>query len=270
MYINFFEKSTKKIKRLIMFGIHLCNIKNQYRPSRDCIEIDITTTCNLKCYNCNRSCRQAPVDEHISVEQITKFINESIKQNRKWKRIRLMGGEPTLHPQIFEIINLLISYKKEFSHKTKIILTTNGFGSEVNAILAKLDKIVKIEDTRKDNIINDFYSFNEAPIDFIQYRNANFSRGCEVVELCGMGLTRYGYYPCAVSGGIDRVFGFDYGRKKLPNLNDSMKDIMGLLCQYCGIFKWDYLKMTKKEKISPSWELAYKNFRVNKPRLTLY
>lgn len=27
---------------------------------------------------------------------------------------------------------------------------------------------------------------------------------------CGMGVTPYGYYPCAVAGGIDRIFGFNH------------------------------------------------------------
>jgi len=44
----------------------------------------------------------------MSVEQIQKFINESVDNNVKWERIRVMGGEPTLHPDIFEILNLLL------------------------------------------------------------------------------------------------------------------------------------------------------------------
>ena len=80
----------------------------QYRRSRKFIEIEITYRCNLRCINCDRSCRQAPTNEQMSVEQIQKFINESVDNNVKWERIRVMGGEPTLHPDIFEILNLLL------------------------------------------------------------------------------------------------------------------------------------------------------------------
>ena len=46
----------------------------RYRRSRDRIDIDITWACNLRCDNCNRSCRQAPTDEHMTVGQIQRFL----------------------------------------------------------------------------------------------------------------------------------------------------------------------------------------------------
>src|SRR5262249_20587376 len=73
----------------------------QYRRSRDFIEIDITYACNLNCYNCNRSCEQAPTGEHMTVEQVERFVAESVAAGKQWKRIRLLGGEPTVHKNFF-------------------------------------------------------------------------------------------------------------------------------------------------------------------------
>ena len=110
----------------------------QYRRSRKHVEIDITYVCNLKCNACNRSCSQAPSREHVDLVQIEKFIAESIAANSKWHRMRLLGGEPSLHPELFEILDKLMSYKKNHSPNTLITITTNGFGKRVNSILHRL------------------------------------------------------------------------------------------------------------------------------------
>lgn len=241
-----------------------------YKRSRDHLEIDITYYCNLKCYDCNRSCAQAPTNEHITAEQIKKLIKESISNNVQWKRIGILGGEPTLHPQLFEILNLLLDYKKIFSPKTQILLVTNGYGERVKETLSKIPKEIEIRDTRKTSIIQPYFrSFNVAPIDQPGYRNADYSNGCQVMSTCGMGLTPYGYYPCAMAGGIDRVFGFDIGRKELPSPDDSMRDQLKVLCKLCGRFK-HHNKLINPKAVSLTWEKAYEKYRAKRPVLTRY
>ena len=44
-----------------------------WRRSRDEVEVDITYACNLKCFNCNRSCQQDPTGDRMSTEQIQTF-----------------------------------------------------------------------------------------------------------------------------------------------------------------------------------------------------
>jgi len=73
----------------------------EYYRNLSMIEIDITYACNLRCYNCNRSCTQAPTVERMTVDQIKKFVEESKASNLQWKRIRILGGEPTLHPDFY-------------------------------------------------------------------------------------------------------------------------------------------------------------------------
>ena len=59
-------------------------------------------------------------------------------------------------------------------------------------------------------------SFNAAPVDSEEYMGVVYANACEVTEVAGVGLARFGYYPCAVAAGIDRVFGLDIGRRSLP------------------------------------------------------
>ena len=76
---------------------------------------------------------------------------------------------------------------------------------------------VHVNNTAKvTNVQPEFQTFNVAPIDLEGYQGANFSNGCMITQICGIGVTPYGYYPCAVAGAIDRTFGLNLGRKTLP------------------------------------------------------
>jgi len=241
-----------------------------YERSRDRIEIDITYACNLKCFNCNRSCGLAPSADRLSLEQIQKFLRESTAKRIQWKRIRVLGGEPTLHPEFFEIVDELQAFKGSQCPKVAIEVVTNGFGKKVNDVLAKLGSRVVVENSAKKSRVQYFQPFNLAPKDFVRYWFADYSYGCWITRESGMGLSPYGYYPCAVAAGIDRVFGFDIGRKSLPDLSDTMRDQMEALCSYCGHFTPLRSMMIDKDLMSKSWREAYEKYKVSKSRITVY
>jgi hypothetical protein len=239
----------------------------QYFRSKDMIEIDITYDCNLRCVNCNRSCNQAPESSHISMDRIQNFVNESINLEIKWKRIRVLGGEPTLHPEFLKIVDELLRYKKWFQ-SCIVEVVSNGYGDHVNSILDRLP----------DEVFRDFYSiknsplqssfrpFNIAPCDSVWFHFADYRNGCFVQSTCGMGLTPLGYYPCAVAGGIDRVLGLNIGYSNVPSLNDDMEHLSEQLCTYCGRFLDGHhipkiIRPTlKKERISSSWGKLYQDW----------
>jgi hypothetical protein len=245
-------------------------MKPQYKRSRDNIEIDITYKCNLYCNNCNRSSTQAPDNIHISLVDIIKFVNSSIKNKKYWKRIRILGGEPTLHPDIFEILSELLRYKK-FNSKVLIELVTNGYGTKVNNILNKIPKEIWIENSQKKNTVQlSFGPFNLAPIDEKKFMFTDYSNGCSIMSDCGMGLTPMGYYPCAVSGGIDRIIKKNMGYKDLPKESDDMLDLVKEFCQYCGRFRDGHYipknirKPIYEQETSLTWKHLYDNWRISK------
>jgi hypothetical protein len=82
-----------------------------YERNRYEIELDITYSCNLKCFGCNRCCGIAPSDDCLSLEQIRKFIRESTARGISWKAIKVVGGEPTMHPQFLFKIEELHTFK---------------------------------------------------------------------------------------------------------------------------------------------------------------
>jgi|GEM_PF-717758 len=233
----------------------------QFTRSRAKIEIDLTYECNLKCHGCNRSCRQAPDKTHINLSQIDDFINDSISRKIYWKRIRLLGGEPTLHPDFEEILYKFSKYKLNFP-RTRLEVTTNGFGRQVKRNIIRIPPFFHIENTAKTSVVQEgFYAFNMAPIDDKKYENLDFTNGCSNIEDCGIGLTPSGYYPCTLAGGIDRILGLDLGRKNIPESDDDMLDLLKEFCKMCGRFKSRVFKPSwindNPQNCSPKWESAY-------------
>jgi hypothetical protein len=249
----------------------------QFRPATDLIEIDITFACNLRCFNCDRSCTQAPDGGRMTVEQIQRFVAESREQGRQWRRIRILGGEPTLHPEIEVILKILLAWRDESSPGTLIELVTNGHGDRVRRVLERIPEGVRVKNTGKeDRFQPQFEPFNLAPCDDGLLRYADFSNGCWITLECGIGLNAYGYYPCAVAGGIDRVFGGDIGRKRLPSLEDPMVDLLRESCARCGHFQngcfvpREARSPVEGEPRSKTWRDAYHRYGDARPVLTRY
>lgn len=235
----------------------------QYTRSRDLIEIDITYACNLHCHNCNRSVSQARETMHMPVAMITRFVNESIEREQQWRRIRVLGGEPTLHPEFHAIVSELRRYQAW--HSPCIVeVVTNGYGEEVMSVLEELPKDVFVDNTRKSGPVQPHFGpFNLAPIDEAQHCLTDFSNACVIARDCGMGLTPLGYYPCAVAGGIDRILGAGLGRDELPSDDDDMLREAAALCGLCGRFKDGHFVPRSlrphldRPEVSKSWLALY-------------
>ena len=235
----------------------------QYRRSRDLIEIDITYLCNLHCLNCNRSVSQAPEGMHITVEQIQSFVDDSIARGHRWHRIRVLGGEPTLHPRFQEIIEALLRYC-EWKADCRIEVVTNGFGEKVQSVLKRLPQNIWIENSRKSGQIQeDFGPFNLAPCDDPAFSRADYRNGCAIMEECGMGLTPLGYYPCAIAGGIDRIAGWGIGKDTPPANDDDMLETVERACALCGRFRVGHFipknlrPVLRESMVSPAWIRLY-------------
>jgi hypothetical protein len=230
-----------------------------FQVSRRFVEIDITYRCNLRCANCNRSCTQAPSGLEMPLERIEAFIRESVEAAAPWRRIRLLGGEPTLHRDFSAILDRLLEYRARHNPGLRIVVCTNGSGRRVNRILARLPSGIVVKNTFKTDRQRLFRPFNRAPSDSGWFRFADFRSGCRILEDCGIGLTPLGYYPCAIAGGIDRIFGFGAGRKILPAEGDAMRDLLGIFCPLCGHFGFSW--PIRRPRLSATWADAYAALR---------
>jgi Radical SAM superfamily len=232
------------------------------------IELELITACNLKCFNCDRSSRQAVSAELMTLGQVARFVDESLELRWRWRKIALLGGEPTLHPRFFEILDELDRYRAS-EPDVVVQLISNGYGRRVERVLARLPDWVTLRNTHKTTPAqHHFDAYNVAPQDLPEYADADFSRGCTIPFMCGMALTRYGFYPCGAGASVDRVFGWGRGIGSLREVTpERLVGEFTLLCRYCGHF---HGRKAGHEVMSASWVDAYDRWHRERPRLPLY
>jgi hypothetical protein len=203
----------------------------------------------------------------MTVNQIKKFVSEPIAMNYTWNMIRILRGEPAVHPDAPEMMRLLCEYRAQHVPKCTILFAANGCGEKVKKMLAELPKEVIIDNTATKGSVRWFTAFNLAPIDLKRYKFADYKCGCGTPRKNGIGLTPYGYYSCAPAGGIDRVMGFDVVRKTLPAAADEMYDLRDKLYRGHLIGR---STSTDKQVISATWNKAYENYAQEKKQLSIY
>ncbi len=231
--------------------IHPSSADNERVTSR--IIIDITYECNLRCANCNNACGTAPSEERMTVDQIKKFVDASIHLGHRWQSILLEGGEPTLHPDLFLILDELMRYRNKWAGCV-IGLTTNGHGPKVHGVLKDIEKTysrIWIRNTGKNaSPVTYHEAYHAAPCDM---GIEGYEVGCSMPYRCGLALTPYGYFPCSQAATIARVFNIDMGK---PSLIEILDDPLGALkqaCRYCGRI---HAMQWPETIISPTWERA--------------
>lgn len=95
---------------------------NNFNPEESWqVEINIVHHCNLNCYGCNHF---APIAEpfYISLEEIYNTFNHIAKYLPNLRRVMLLGGEPLLHPKLYEICCCI----HDLLHDVNIDIFTNG------------------------------------------------------------------------------------------------------------------------------------------------
>ena len=95
-------------------------------PSRGTTVIDVTYLCNAQCRYCRWGDSEIPGRVAQSLEKV--FIPADTLKILGTERIVISGGEPTLHPQIMEIIRY---YAELVDH---VIIITNGYGLDRMAV----------------------------------------------------------------------------------------------------------------------------------------
>jgi hypothetical protein len=235
------------------------------------IELILNFACDLLCVDCSIQCRQAPSSERMDVRQIARFIRESVAQQRRWEVIRLIGGEPTLHPELDEILALLAAYKREHSPFTRLQLCTNGYRTGIAAILARVPPGIEIENNGKKGPFQEHHvCVNSAPRDSLAYLFSNYTNACSICVTQGLGLSPFGYYHCNIAAAIDRVFGKGIGRLALPEEPEPLLDSARGLCRYCGLFQRDRRERFRPGRVSRTWRRALEAYAGNAPRLARF
>jgi uncharacterized radical SAM superfamily Fe-S cluster-containing enzyme len=244
-----------------------------YIPNMKKLEIDITYICNLTCAGCSRSSSQAPSGQHMSIDTVRQFLDESETRGIKWEVLHILGGEPTLHPNFVQIVTMIDDWFMENSPETDLKVITNGVSKKTQNNIMKIPKRWRYDNSFKydrDIDTSHFEPFNLAPIDLPQWRGEDFTKGCYITQDSGIGLTPYGYFHCAIAGGIERIVNLGHGFKEMPEHPWQFLEMMKDYCQLCGHYLSDaFMERSERigldvspETVSESWQLAYDKWKV--------
>jgi MoaA/NifB/PqqE/SkfB family radical SAM enzyme len=86
---------------------------------RNTLQVFITNVCNMRCDGCfARKVMADSSDQYIELAEYKKAIRTFLQ--RMGKQINILGGEPLLHPQLIEILDV------NRKHKIKTTIYTNG------------------------------------------------------------------------------------------------------------------------------------------------
>jgi hypothetical protein len=104
-------------------GVGRTSTENPIDVLSTCIAlIEIVDTCNLACPTCFADSPVQKASEHISFDDFRRRVEGVIERKGKIEILQLSGGEPTLHPQFFD----LLEWAQDHPRIDYILLNTNG------------------------------------------------------------------------------------------------------------------------------------------------
>jgi len=220
------------------------------------IQLELTSYCQLKCFNCDRNCGVVNKQEYLPISKLWNFVEASIIKKKKWNRIDLIGGEPTYYPHFKEMFDIIKIYKNKYP-KTVIRFSTNGLGEFVKNKLKEIPDWVVIRNSNKKSKNNKFDSYNSAPIDF----GEKYPKACSIPWRCGIALNKRGYFLCGAGASVDKVFNLNSAINSFDYLTiENLLVQIPKLCKYCGHSNCKSKELVCVPKISKSWKKALSEF----------
>lgn len=251
------------------------------------IEIEINVACDLACFACDRF-SDVTTAPNMKVEQVKHFVKESLDLNWEWERIRILGGEPTIHPHIYEIVEALIEYRHIYP-KCFIQLLSNGRGrldrspNPTNPAAPTLRRWLTYRgidphvEAKDPGVTPSWFNNTRlTPVDREPSVESVPPCGIFGVHGCGIGLTRHGYFLDGAGASIARVAGYDIGVMELKNLTwEAMLQQAKVLCRVCGHWNPDHTVITKKvtetgEITGAFWTEKLAAYKKSPPKLRVY
>lgn len=242
------------------------NINNY--PVMNKIELHITYLCNSTCPNCSNQCSQAPSSESMSLDDVKKFIDDSIQLNYKWEQIVLHGGEPTLHKDFEEMCRMLNAYKSSHNQSVNLYVCSNGYSELTKRKLevARQNGIILAVSVKDPNGLQNghvipYIPVNEAPIDISP---DNHLIGCFQTSNCGICLNNKGFFECSPAGSMSRMTDWKSACTELKDL--TQEKLISLLhehCKYCG-FALDGRRRVTSQTNTDFWEKKIVEYKLNR------
>jgi GTP 3',8-cyclase len=128
-------------------------LRDQFGRSIEYLRISVTDRCNFRCVYCmpETGMQWLPKSDILSYEEIANVVGQLAPLGLR--RLRITGGEPTIRPQIHELIRML----RAVPEITDIALSTNGVRlPEIGGLLREsgLNRVnMSVDSLREDRIV---------------------------------------------------------------------------------------------------------------------
>jgi uncharacterized radical SAM superfamily Fe-S cluster-containing enzyme len=116
-----------------------CGLCTEHEQHTCVAVVEITSSCNLTCPMCYAS--SAPGGRHLSLAECQASIDRVVATEGRAEVIQLSGGEPTIHPQLPEILDYALAQAVDY-----VMINTNGIR------LASDQRLVDMIAQRRDRV----------------------------------------------------------------------------------------------------------------------
>lgn len=168
------------------------------------LEIQIMLACNWDCPACDQLSQFPQITwikrGTMTTAQIDHFVHEMRSTNSYIGRIRLVGGEPSLHPQLPTIIGLLNQIVVD-GHVGQLEIVTNG--SHPERIQAARSTVVPLKVRVSGNAEKEKH--HTSNLLYTPLSLGYEGKACSAPWHCGISLNNFGYFPCSSGAGIARL-----------------------------------------------------------------
>ncbi|MBF0524965.1 MAG: radical SAM protein [Deltaproteobacteria bacterium] len=207
------------------------------------IQLEITYRCNLRCDRCNRHCHLDFLPYHKDADmteyQLDKFIHQVKVNNVHLHQIRMLGGEPLLHPQADTFLSKLYYELMAEDRLDTIVIVTNGIifrherfknvmnDPEISPLFESGRIRFQVAWPGKEDTFRGVFI---APVDMGMHW-----KECYVPRACGSLLNTYGYWPNGNCAAIARLLYLPhYARYEYPLIfEENWPTLESDLCRYC-------------------------------------
>lgn len=219
------------------------------------IELNLTLACNHRCPSCNRLCDRFPKRTcHMSIDQMDRLVAQArralVEGRARIKRVKVVGGEPLLHPDYPEIHARLCAAADGGVFQS-VKIQSNGIRPIPKGLATSPRVRFSGKAFSKREHLQLFSPQDMGP--------CAWWPGCLMLTRCGASLDAYGWLPCSAAIAIVGAFGLEHlYRDELPTEPWGLAE----LCRHCPnalpaeIQKYLTKPFSAKHEMSASWAAA--------------
>jgi hypothetical protein len=181
----------------------------------------ITYRCNMQCSMCNRFIDKFPWQQpsDLTVADVKEAGEMVIASSLKVNKVRVTGGEPTLHPQLKEICD---SIRDDWKVAKYTHILTNG--TTINKRPRDIWARYKDGD---ETTVKIHHPFSISPTDLGMSGPFGTELPCEQQTGCGRLFDAFGFSFCVISGSLGRLLRIDPYSKTPVMMGDKR------ICKHC-------------------------------------